>query len=89
MLTLNTTNGSASTPSSNPLEGRLLQHSNGLSYVYHDGQKFIVQVANMGDLVIDAIRMASNAQWETLFRTSSSVTPDAPGPNPSPLHGYF
>ena len=45
----------AAPASINPLEGRLLEHSHGNFYVYHDGVKFPVQPASTGDRVIDAI----------------------------------
>ena len=58
-----------------PLEGRLLQHTAGTSYVYHGGLKFAVQIAELGDQVIDAIPAASVNQWETFFNMAPVLRP--------------
>jgi hypothetical protein len=63
----------------NPLEGRLLQESNGAFYLYHNGFKFLIAPADVGDGVIDAIPTATPDQWNTLFTTSegSTATPSS------------
>jgi hypothetical protein len=86
----------------NPLEGRLLQESNGTFYLYHDGVKFLLTTANVGDSVIDAIPTATTDQWNTMFTTSEGTAaaasggldeiagqhyPAAPG-QPAPFPGY-
>ncbi|MBV9354902.1 MAG: hypothetical protein JO023_05190 [Chloroflexi bacterium] len=86
----------------NPLEGRLLQESNGTFYLYHDGFKFLLASADVGDSVIDAIPTATTDQWNTMFTTSEGSTaapssgleeiagqhsPAAPG-QPAPFPGY-
>lgn len=58
-----------------PLEGRMLQHSNGSAYVYHNGLKFAVQLANVGDAVIDVIPLAPPDQWAALFSSSATNMP--------------
>jgi hypothetical protein len=62
----------------NPLEGQLLQHSSGALYLYHAGVKFTVQVADIGDHLIDAIPTASGVEWQTLFTDAT----DAPRVTP-------
>jgi hypothetical protein len=74
-------------PATNPLEGRLLQRSDGTWYVYHDGLKFPVQVADLGDAVIQAIPTASPDQWAGLFTGTRPVTP-AGAPQPAPAGEY-
>jgi len=71
--------GQAAPASTNPLEGRLLEHTNGNFFVYHDGVKFTVQPANTGDQVIDAIPTASEIQWITFFTASGPPAPSDPG----------
>jgi hypothetical protein len=73
LLAQNAAPGQAAPASSNPLEGRLLEHSNGNFFVYHDGVKFTVQPANTGDQVIEAIPTASETQWSSFF--TSTVPP--------------
>jgi hypothetical protein len=68
----------------NPLEGHLLQHSSGTFYVYHGGLKFGVQIAELGDQVIDAIPAASADQWNTLFGPTPAVLPLPRSPEPFP-----
>jgi hypothetical protein len=70
----------AAPASTNPLEGRLLEHSDGNFYVYHDGRKFAVQPASTGDQVIDAIQTASESEWSSFFKAS------APAPHSAPDH---
>jgi hypothetical protein len=64
----------------NPLEGHLLQHSGGVVYLYHAGSKFTVQVADVGDHVIDAIPTAADVEWQALFG-------DTPAPRRAPSPG--
>jgi len=78
MLAQNAATGLAAPASTNPLEGRLLEHSNGNFFVYHDGVKFVVQPASTGDQVIDAIPTASETQWSTFFTAIDPPTPSAP-----------
>jgi hypothetical protein len=52
----------------NPVEGRLLQDSTGAMYLYHDGLKCAVQVAHVGDHVIQAIPTALSRPVERLVR---------------------
>ncbi|MBV9359499.1 MAG: hypothetical protein JO023_28645 [Chloroflexi bacterium] len=101
LLLYNTSVGlAASGP--NPLEGRLLQESNGTLYLYHNGVKFLLTPADVGDSVIDAIPTATSDQWNTMFTTSEGSTPApssgldeiagqhypaAPG-QPAPFPGY-
>jgi hypothetical protein len=89
-------------PAPNPLEGRLLQQSDGTSYLYHDGFKFLLMPANVGDGVIDAIPTATADQWTTMFTSSEQTTPapassldeiagqhyPAPPGQPVPFPGY-
>jgi hypothetical protein len=72
----------------NPLEGRLLQHTGGTFYVYHAGLKFTVQVAELGDKVIDAIPAASEDEWEALFGAVRTPLPWPIPRNPEPFPGY-
>jgi len=75
LLLQNAAVGVAAPSDANPLEGRLLQHSTGTFYVYHGGFKFPVQVADLGDEVIQAIPTASMNQWANLFIDTRPVTP--------------
>ena len=75
LLVQNVATGLAASAASNPLEGHLLQHSSGTWYLYHDGLKFAVQVADLGDAVIGAIPTASPDQWDGWFSGPSPVTP--------------
>jgi hypothetical protein len=72
----------------NPLEGRLLQDSRGASYVYHAGVIFTLELAEMGDQVIEAIPTASAHQWEALFGGTPAVKLLPPPINPDPFPGY-
>ena len=80
--------GPAAPADGNPLEGRLLQRSDGNWYVYHAGLKFAVQVADVGDQVIEAIPTASSTQWEALFGAGPTLTPIQPPGLPQPVPGY-
>src|SRR5215472_9464805 len=62
-------------PSNNPLEAHVLQHSGGVMYLYHNGMKFLVGPADLGDAVIDAIPNASAEQWNALFTTGPGDLP--------------
>ena len=77
--------GTAAATSRNTLEGAVLHHSAGALYVYHGGLKFAVQVADLGDQVIDAVPLASPAQWNALFTADSPerVAPLQPEPAPA------
>jgi len=83
--------GFAAPAATNPLEGHLLQHSNGTWYVYHAGLKFTVQPADVGDQLIDVIPLASSTQWETFLGPGSG--PDGrlePAPRqPMPFPGHY
>jgi hypothetical protein len=78
VLLLNATAAVAAPTATNPLEGHLLQHSNGALYLYHAGLKFAVQVADVGDGVIDVIPAASQFDWQTWL----GDTPGAPRISP-------
>jgi hypothetical protein len=70
----------------NPLEGHVLQYSTGALYVFHDGLKFSVESADVGDRMIDAIPNATSTQWKALFSGGQSVSPVAP---PEPFPGHY
>jgi hypothetical protein len=70
-----------------PLEGHLLQRSDGTWYVYHDGLKLPATVADLGDAVIQAIPTASPDQWTGLFSGTRPATP-AGAPLPAPAGEY-
>jgi hypothetical protein len=72
----------------NPLEGRLLQRSDGGTYIVHNGARFAVELADVGDRVIDAIPQASQSEWQTLFSPAPGVLPEVPGGDPKPFPGY-
>jgi hypothetical protein len=87
-LMLNATYAVAGAASGDPLEGRLLQHTGGAVYVYQGGVKFQLQLAEVGDRMIDAIPSASVVQWEGLFTGQSGSRPPAPATLPQPFPGY-
>jgi hypothetical protein len=66
-------------PAPNPLEGRLLQQSNGTMYLYHEGIKFLLPLADVGDGVIDAIPTATADQWKAIFATDQSTPAPSDG----------
>src|SRR5207302_10942285 len=72
----------------NPLEGKLLEHTAGTFYVYHAGLKFAVQVAELGDAVIDAIPAATADEWDALFVAAPTLRPLPLPRNPVPFPGY-
>jgi hypothetical protein len=72
----------------NPLDGHLLQHTAGTFYVYHGGLKFAVQLAELGDQVIDAIPAATADQWDTFFGAAPELRPLPLPRNPEPFPGY-
>ena len=78
LLVQDAVTGLAAAASTNPLEGRLLEHSNGNFYVYHAGVKFTVQPASTGDQVIDAIPNASDTEWNSFFSATVPTPPSAP-----------
>ena len=78
--------GRADPSQGNPLEGRLLQTSGGVFFVYHDGSKYALERAEVGDRIMDAIPTASTTQWDALFTIGPEVKPA--GPNPQPFPGY-
>ncbi len=78
VLLLNAMAALAAPTAANPLEGHLLQHSSGVLYLYHAGLKFTLEVADVGDRVIDAIPTASQLDWQTLI----TDTPDVPHISP-------
>jgi hypothetical protein len=86
LLLQNAATGLTAPSGTNPLEGHMLQRSDGSSYVYHDGLKFAVQMANVGDAVIDVIPQASSGQWTALF---SGTATDAPIHAPLPEICYW
>jgi hypothetical protein len=86
LLVQNSASGLAAPSSSDPLEGRLLEHGNGVFYVYHDGAKFAVELASIPDQVIDAIPSASETQWNGFF---NATPPDPNQPPPQPTYCYY
>ena|SRR5215216_2778086 len=88
MLLQNVEPGLAASAETNPLNGHLLQHTDGAFYLYHNGVKFAVEVVSLGDQVIDAIPNATLSQWEVLFREGSQFKPKLPNRNPEPFPGY-
>ena len=78
LLAQNAAVGQAAPASTNPLEGRLLEHSNGNLFVYHGGVKFNIQPANTGDQIIDAIPTASDTEWSSFFTAIVPPDPWAP-----------
>jgi hypothetical protein len=69
-----------------PREGHLLQDSgNGTFYLYHNGLKFAVQLAEMGDQAIGAIPTATSSQWDALFAgdTVLKAAPSGAGAGPA------
>ena len=78
LLAQNAATGLAAPASPNPLEGRLLEHSNGNFFVYHEGVKFSVQPASTGDQVIDAIPTATETEWNSFFTATVPSAPTAP-----------
>jgi hypothetical protein len=81
-VALNAVSAVASGANTDPLEGRLLQHTGGAVYVYHDGTKFQLQLADIGDRMIDVIPSASDAEWGGLFTGQPGVRPTVPQPFP-------
>lgn len=81
LLLQNAVTGLTAPAGTDPLEGHVLQHSDGNAYVYHHGLKFAVQLANVGDAVINVIPQASPGQWFELFNGS---TPNIPERAPQP-----
>jgi len=73
---------------SNALEGKLLQHTTGAFYLYHAGHRFGVQVAGLGDAVIEAIPVANVDEWNALFNAAPAPAPLPPPRNPEPFPGY-
>jgi hypothetical protein len=88
LLMQNAAVGLAMPSGDNPLEGRRLQTSSGTSYVYHEGVKFRLEVAEMGDQLIEAIPTASLIQWNALFGSTATVKQLPPPVNPEPFPGY-
>ena len=66
-LAVNASSGFAAAAAGNPLEAHVLVHTSGVHYVYHDGAKFAVDVADIGDGLIDAIPTATRSQWDSMF----------------------
>jgi hypothetical protein len=88
LLLQNAAVGLAMPGGDNPLQGRLLQTSSGISYVYHGGVKFRLELAEMGDPVIEAIPTASLSQWNALFGSIPAVKQLPPPVNPEPCPGH-
>ena len=102
LLLLHNAAAALAAPAPNPLEGQLLQQSNGAFFLYHDGLKFQLPVADVGDRVIDAIPTATADQWNALFTSNQGTTPapsdglqqiagqhyPAPPGQPEPFPGY-
>jgi hypothetical protein len=88
LLLQNAAAGLAAPAGGDPLEGHLLQHTNGALYLYHGGLKFVVQVADLGDPVIEAIPAASSEQWDALLGAAPGPRPALPPTAPTPFPGY-
>jgi hypothetical protein len=88
LLLQNAATGLAAAGGDNPLQGRLLRHSTGTLYLYHSGHKFAVQMADVGDQVIEAIPSGSPSQFETMFGDSPALAPLRPGVSPPWPWGY-
>jgi hypothetical protein len=63
------------------LQGRLLQRSDGVAFVYKDGAKYAVQSADLSDDEIDAIPNGSPPTLDALF---AATTPRANAPPSTP-----
>jgi len=87
LLVQNTAPGLAAPTAANPLEGHLLEQTVGTFYLYHNGFKFAVQVADLGDEVIQAIPTASPDQWADWFADTHSIGP-AGTPQHAPPSAY-
>ena len=87
LLACTVTEGGAASERTNPLEGKLLRTSLGSVYVYHDGLKYEVESADVGDQLTGAIPTASVAQWQAFFTIGPAVTPVVPA-IPQPFPGY-
>lgn len=68
------------------LQGRLLQRSDGTLYVYKEGWKYRVELAEADDTVIDSIPEAETAvaQLDQLFVVLPPPLPPPPEPPPAP-----
>ena len=86
LLLQNAALGLAAPGGNDPLEGRLLQDSSGTSYLYHGGLKFTLQLAEVGDRVIEAIPGASPSQWDALLGGVPGAKPLPPSNPPFPGH---
>ena len=84
LLLHNAAVGLAAPTGSNPLEGHLLQDGGGTFYLYHDGVKFAIQLAELGDQVIGAIPTASSSQWDALFTGDAALKPVQSGAGAGP-----
>jgi hypothetical protein len=84
LLVQNTVPGLAAPTAANPLEGHLLKQSTGTLYLYHNGYKFAVQLADMSDEVIAAIPTASPDQWAGWFTDTHSIAPAGTPPQAPP-----
>jgi hypothetical protein len=67
------------------VDAKLLIQSDGTFYLYHDGVKFELPLADMSDVQVRAIPSATEAQWDEHF--STPVTPLVPAA-PQPFPGY-
>jgi hypothetical protein len=86
LLLQNAAVGLSAPNATDPLEGHLLQDSaSGRFYLYHNGLKFAVQLAEMGDHVIGAIPTATSSQWDALFAgdTVLNIVPSGAGAGPA------
>jgi hypothetical protein len=67
------------------LQGRILLSSDGTLYIYKDGVKYLVQPADLGDGVIDAIPESDTpvAQLDQLFGAVGQDVPTLAPPSPA------
>jgi len=89
MLVQSAAIGSASSAQDNPLNGHLLRHTGGATYLYHSGVKFAVDVVELGDQVIDAIPSGTAAQRDSLFGDGAQLMPVVPNRTPEPFPGHY
>lgn len=65
--------------SSDPLQGRVLQNSDGTLFIYKDGQRYLLQAAPVGDDLINSIPIAGSAdRLDQLFGQSSDTSQATP-----------
>lgn len=81
----NTVYAQSTTPPTIPtgIDAHLVIQSDGTFYLYHDGVKFELPLADMSDVQVRALPNATTAQWDEHFGG-----PVAPAPEPTQVPGY-